>query len=411
MEKLLDRLKIDILGLGGAGLDALNTLIDKGLEDVQFSAVDTDLQTLQLFAQKHSQGAIENYNHPTGEGTAKSFLIGYKQTRGLSTGGNVELGQQLIPVAKELFQTNIQPNLLFIIAAMGGGTGASLATTAAKEASDQGSLVIAFALMPFGLEGTKRWQQAQEALHKLEMTSDAVIVVPNDLLLQNLEPTCSVLDAFKLAHTWIYKAIHSISTILFKPGFINLDFASLRQVFTQKSGKALFALGQGSGENYIQEALEDLKACPLLHSLEQAPKADSILINLISSQDLSISAISNILNFINQHFGNKSKTTIGCVITPQAKPHLEICLIGTNDPGSSRGLGHLKEFENKPSTKPKKTGSHFLKKWIKSNDGAQSEFSFVSQGQMRGYFDQTQRNQHNGEDLDVPTYLRKGIKL
>lgn len=412
-EKIEENLVVKAIGIGGSGTHSIHELLEKKLSGLHFSCIDTDLQTLKSFANKHTGGNIHNYCEVNkAVSGVEAIAIGQNQTRGLSTGGDVALGQRIFKAEQDSIKKIVAgSNLIFLISALGGGLGASLSFAVAQEASNEGALVIAFALMPFAMEGGKRWKMAEEALQKLKQAADAVIVVPNDLLLQNLDPKATVLEAFSLANTWIYKGIHAITTILFKPGFINLDFASLRQVFSLKGGKTLFALGRGEGENYTQKALQDLKLCPLLHTIEQARQADNILINLISGEDISITTINTILSFISEHFGNKNKTCIGSVMVPGLKDSLEICLIGSSEGAHTRGTGSMKEFESPPSntlSKPKKNS--FLKKWMTGDDN-QSEFQFVSQGQVRGYFDHTDRNHHNGEDLDVPTYLRKGIKI
>lgn len=396
MESNISPLCIKVLGVGGAGLNALQALKQKQLPHVSMLGLDTDLQTLQRFP-----------DHDT-------LCLGSNLTRGLSTGGNKDLGLEVAKAETKVLEEAVAgANLVFLIGALGGGTGASILPTLAKLAAQTESLVIVFAILPFSMEGAKKAQQADESLATLRSFANALIVLPNDLLLQQLDPKASVLDAFDLAHNWIYRGIRSITGILFEPGLINLDFASLRQVFTQKGTKTLFALGEGSGENALEQSLSQLRACPLLHVTEQSRQADNLLVQVIGGKDLSIQAINTVLSFLNEYFGNGHKVSLGALIQDNFQDRVHICVLGTTDKVAlQKNVNSLRAYSGpQRSSDAPKAAAKGLKKWLSLKEDKQEEFQFVSQGQVRGYFDETDRNQYEGIDLDVPTYLRLGIKI
>lgn len=391
--------RVKVVGVGGAGgnlVEAMHTLYN---EDIKGFYLDTDLQSIRQ--KTHAFDKI---------------LLGEHVTRGMSAGGDWMLGHKAIEASKEtIAKVLADTDLVFLVGGLGGGTGGSGLMMVAELAIKESALVIAFVTMPFAIEGSKKWEQAEDSLRRLRSRADAVVVIPNDLLLQQVEDTAFVLEAFAVANDWVRRAVESVTTILFQPGFINLDFATLRQIFTQKGDKTLFALGYAEGENYVQKALDELLLCPLTHITEQMRGADNVLINLIGGQDLSLATINQVLSFVNAHFNNKNKTCLGAVIDPNRSHFLEICVMGTMETDTTvRGQGKIRTFiETNPQSKNANVKVNTVKAFKKLITGSenQEEFPFVSRGHMRGYFDQTDKNTFDGEDLDVPTYLRKGIKI
>lgn len=396
MQSLSESLSVKVLGVGGAGLSAIQSLKAKGLAHVSFLGIDTDLQHL-----RRCKG------HET-------VLLGSGITRGLSTGSNKDLGAEVALAEGAALAKAVEgAQLLFLVGALGGGTGASVLPALAKIAAKTDALVVVFAMLPFSMEGVRKVQQAEDSLAELRTFTHALIALPNDLLFQQLDPKATVLDAFALAHQWIYRAMYSMTSILFEPGLMNLDFATLRQVFTHKGGgKTLFALGQGMGERALEQSLAELRSCPLLHVTEQSRQADNLLVQVIGGEGLSLQTINAILSFLNEYFGNGHKVCLGALIQPEFKDRIEICLVGTLDkPLPPKNLQSLRAFTPPHLPQDTRPRSKSLKKWLSLDGDQQEEFPFVSQGQVRGYFDETDRNHYDGVDLDVPTYLRLGIKI
>jgi cell division protein FtsZ len=411
-ENLMDReVSIKMLGVGGAGANAIDRLKLGNLGRVELAVVNTDSQAL-------AASPVE-----------EKILIGSTLTRGLGAGGDPELGRLAAEAERDVIAESIRDvDLVFLIAGMGGGTGSGAAPIVAEIASQSGALVISFVTMPFTFEGGRRLKQADDGLVALRAACDAVIPLPNDILLQQSEDEDSVLNAFSKADEWIDRAVISIWSMLFKTGLINLDFAALRQVFAHKSGKTLFGIGRGEGENPTGQAIETLKMCPLLHTPEFSRKADRLLVNIVGGPDLSLTEVNEIMSVISEEFGRDPHVVMGAVIDEDLIGQVEVCVIGTTDVNArsayaSGGITKVVKSSRKgrtvrknevamPLTKKEKTSS---KKTVAQPNPvpvavAQDEFAF-DEANKRGHFDHTERNLFEGQDLDLPTYLRKGIKI
>ena len=205
----------------------------------------------------------------------------------------------------------------------------------AEIAAETGALVIAFVTMPFSFEGGRRLKQAEEGLRALRSVCDAVIPLPNDMLLQEAAENETVLDSFARADEWIGRGVKSIWSMLFKTGLINLDFATLRQAFQQRGGKTLFGLGEGAGENAVADAIASLKLCPLLHTPEFSRKADRLLVNIIGGADLTLPKVNELMTAITEQFGRDSHIIMGAVIDEDMPGRVEVCVIGTSDMGGA----------------------------------------------------------------------------
>lgn len=414
-----------IVGVGGAGSNGVDRLKMEDLGRVPLAVVNTDAQAL-------SSSPVE-----------EKCLIGNGVTRGLGTGGDPELGR----LAGEADLDGINrvvagTDLIFLLAGMGGGTGSGAAPVVARAASDAGALVIAFVTLPFTFEGARRQKQAEEGLALLRKTCDAVLPLPNDILLQQLDDRASVLDAFGKADEWVARGVKSIWSILSRTGLINLDFATLRQVFCNKGGKTLFGLGCGEGEQWVQKALNDLMLCPLLHTPEFSRKADRLLVNIVGGPDLGISHVNEIMGVVNEHFGRDAHVALGAVIDEGMAGSLEICVLGTTDVSSRSGIFQRKNPPASqpaaytqakpavpvppaapvapvsaavpaPASVPAAAAGAEEAAAARASDRAriqQEEFLFAD-AEKRGYFDRTDDNVFKGEDLDIPTYLRRGVRI
>ncbi|MDP0495151.1 MAG: cell division protein FtsZ [Verrucomicrobiota bacterium JB024] len=412
-----ESIRIKIIGVGGAGTNAVDRLQLDRSGSVKLAAINTDAQALA--------------SSPLPE----KLMIGRKVTRGLSTGGECELGKKSAETDADSIRKLLHGmDLVFLLAGLGGGTGSGAAPVVAKLAAEEGALVIAFVTMPFTIEGAKRHQQAEDALGDLRKSCDAVIPLPNDLLMQMLDDKATVLDAFAQADIWIDRGVRSICTMLTQTGLINLDFATLRKAFCNQGGKTLFGLGHGEGEDCVAAAIEDLKSCPLLNLPEYARKADRILVNIVGGTDLGIRQVNEIMSVVTEQFGSRENTILGAVIDESRQQQVDICVIGTTDVTGTRYVRAparktaptpppvVQEEEEEQEEPVLRTASAtqtvhpvHRSKLKRSEGGAdtesQEEFLFVSEEEQRGYFDKTERNLFEGEDLDVPTFLRRGVRI
>lgn len=426
--------RVKIIGVGGAGTNAVDRLQMDTIERVRLAAINTDAQALA--------------DSPLSE----KLMIGRSVTRGLSSGGEADLGRKAAFSDRDPI-TNLvgSANLIFLVAGLGGGTGSGAMPVIAEIAAERGALVIAFVAMPFTMEGSRRQSQAQDALCELRKVCDAVIPIPNDILLQDMEDDATVLDAFARVDAWISHGIRSVCTMLFNTGMINVDFSTLKQAFISRGGKTLFGIGKGSGEHYARDAVKDLFMCPLLHLPESATCADRLLVNIIGGTDISLAKVNEIITTITEKFNSSDSTVIGAVVDERMQSSIEICVIGTTDIS-----GHKKAVERAPMPRAKpqiesplevderagdtieasldadpiaameaisehseqdrpvvhqsKLGNKRRRSSM-PNPEDQEEFTFVQKEEQRGYFDNTERNLFEGQDLDVPTYLRRGIKI
>lgn len=420
-----EEVRIKIVGIGGAGNNAVDRLQLDPSSSVSLAAINTDAQALE--------------SSPLQE----KLMIGRGITRGLSAGGDVELAKQAAESdAAAIAKVINGRDIIFLLAGMGGGTGSGVAPVVAKMAAEQGALVIAFVTLPFTMEGAGRKENSDAAMAELRQVCDAVIPLPNDILLQHMPEDATVLDAFAQADEWINRGVKSICAMMFQTGMINLDFATLKKAFVNKGGKTLFGLGRGQGGDYVNEAINDLSLCPLLHTPEFARRADRLLVNVVGGTDLSIKEVNVVMSVLTEKFGSKENTILGAVIDDSLKQHLEICVIGTTDVGgkqfvqkknknrilsepaasipqnASEDNFNLDELElttasatQKASKKRVHASKLKRKKETEKSLDSQEEFLFITEEEHRGYFEKTDRNVFDGEDLDVPTYLRKGIKV
>lgn len=419
LEALADRnVGIKLVGVGGGGSNAVDRLKMENLDRLQLAVINTDFKAL-------STSPVQD-----------KILIGTSLTRGLSAGGDPEIGRKAAEAdADKIAEIVKGADLIFLVAGLGGGTGSGAAPVVAEIAAEAGAVVVAFVTLPFTFEGGRRRKQAEEALAELRRVCDAVIPLANDMLLQESTEQTSVLDSFARADEWIGRGVKSIWGMLSSTGLINVDFTALRQVFRQRGGKTLFGLGVGAGENPAQAALEDLKQCPLLHTPEYARKADRLLVNITGGADLSLTKVNELMTAITEEFGREAHVVMGAAIDEALQGQVEICVIGTTDLGG-------RNFVRRPVAAPPRkgaekagtvaTGSLLPESQAdvrttgvatkvargSARDSAaadklqQEEFGFQGEPvENRGSFDKSDRNLFEGQDLDVPTYLRKGIKV
>lgn len=404
-ELLTDRnIAIKLVGVGGAGSNAVDRLKMENLERLQLAVVNTDYQAL-------SSSPVQD-----------KVLIGMGVTRGLGAGGDPDLGRQAAEADREKIAAVVKDcDLVFLIGGMGGGTGSGALPVVAETAAEAGALVIAFVTLPFSFEGGRRLKQAEEGLQALRRMCDAVIPLPNDILLQEGAEDASVLDSFARADEWIGRGVKSLWAMLFRTGLINLDFSALRQVFQQRGGKTLFGLGEGSGENAVADTIASLKLCPLLHTPEFSRKADRLLVNIIGGTDLTLPRVNELMTAVTDQFGRESHVIMGAVIDESMQNRVEVCVIGTSDMGGrlparrpmAIAPGRPRHAPAAPAEAapagPEPTAAETAAA-LAAAKIAQDEFGF-GEIESRGYFEKTDRNLFDGQDLDVPTYLRRGIKL
>ena len=394
------RIRIKIIGIGGAGNNAVDRIKLDDLGQVALAAVNTDTKSM-------SSSPVQ-----------EKIQIGRSITRGLSAGGEAEIGRKAAEEDIALIEKMVDGvDLVFILAGLGGGTGSGAAPVIAKAADKAGAVVLAFVTMPFTREGERRRKQAEDALTELRQCCHAVIALPNDMLLQQVDENATVLEAFTVADEWVSKGVKAIWSMLFQSGLMNVDFATLRSSFRYRGGKTLFGFGSGEGEDAVQKALADLELCPLLHLPDyKYAKADTLILNICGGPGLAMSQVNEIMDAVCEKFGSRQNTVLGAVIDGAMKDAIRITVIGATDVANSpQAQAPRLTNQRRPNAAPAPAPASPAA--VAEADAArldkkasQHEFDFQN-AEERGFFDSTEANLYNGEDLDIPTFLRRGIRI
>ncbi len=301
--------KIKVVGVGGAGQNAVNRMIEEGIQGVEFIAVNTDAQALML-------------------STAPQRLrVGEKLTKGLGSGGNPEIGQRAADESREEIKEMLAgADMVFVTAGMGGGTGSGASPVIASVARELGALTIGVVTRPFTFEGSQRRRSAEAALEQLAHDVDTLIAIPNDRLLQIVDKKLSINQAFRMADDVLRQGIQGISELITVPGLINLDFADVRSVMLD-GGAALMAIGKGSGEGRAEQAAKQAIHSALLDV--SIDGARSILFNIKGGEDLSLFEINEAAELIRANAHPEANIIFGAVIDANMKDDVHLTVIAT----------------------------------------------------------------------------------
>ena len=303
--------RIKVIGVGGAGGNAVNRLIEDGLEGVEFMVANTDLQAL-----KNSQASIK-------------IQLGEETARGLGAGGNPEVGKRAaLEDTDKLVDALDGADMIFVTAGLGGGTGTGAAPIIGSLATELGALTVAVVTKPFGFEGRRRELYAEQCLAELRGCVDSVITIPNERLLSSVTKAIPFSDAFGLADGILRQAVRGISDIVTLPGLINVDFADVKAIMAGR-GIALMGTGTASGENRAIEAVQRAISSPLLEEASiQGAKA--LLVNITGCADVSLFEISEAMNLIHDSADPEANIIFGAVIDERLTGAIKITVIATN---------------------------------------------------------------------------------
>jgi len=405
-----------VFGIGGAGVSLVDGLCLDGFDAVRTIAIDVDADVLSDCI------------------AAEKIPIGRRLTRGMGTGGEVSIGRKAVDEERDLIRKNLDGvDLVFLLAGLGGGTGGGAAPAIAKLARESGALVFAFTPLPFSWE-KQRHQMADDALAELRKFANAVIPLPNDSLIQIGGADATALECFAQAGMNVSRGISAICSLVFRKGMIDVDFAHLRKAFNLRSGRTLFGFGEAKGTDAIRHALRDLLLCPMLHLPDVSRAADVLLITVNGGPDMNMAALQQVAGSIREEFRAGEHVVFGAHVDENMGDRVEICVLGATDleagipaadvaPAADPVLTtspkakKAKPVSRSHASKLKRETAAAKKKAKKEKAAAkapddQEFFDFMQTENQRGIFgDQGKRNLYDGEDLDVPTYLRKGIKI
>ena len=301
---------IKVVGVGGAGGNAVNRMIESGFVGVDFVAINTDAQALST-----SLAATQDQ-------------IGKQLTHGLGSGGNPEIGRKAIQEDSELAEVALKgADMVFIAAGMGGGTGTGAGPAIAQLAKKTGCLVVGVVTKPFLFEGQYRMRQAVEGLDLLRQEVDTAIVIPNQRLLAVASKSTPIREAFRIADDVLLRATKGVSDLITVPGLVNLDFADVKSVMTEM-GDAVMGTGVGSGKNRAVESAQQAISSPLLEDTSIAGAA-GVLVNVTGGPDLTLHEINEAATVINEAIGAESNMIFGAVIDETLKDQVMITVIAT----------------------------------------------------------------------------------
>ncbi|MBP3448428.1 MAG: cell division protein FtsZ [Clostridia bacterium] len=301
--------RIKVVGVGGAGNNAVNNMVDHNMDKVEFVAINTDNQAL------HNSKA------------QSTLRIGEKVTKGLGAGANPEIGQKAAEENREEIATHLQgADMVFIAAGMGGGTGTGAAPVVASIAKEMGILTVGVVTKPFAFEGMKRGNAAKKGVENLKEYVDALIVIPNDKLLSIVDKATTFQESFRIADDVLRQGVQGISDVIVVPGLINCDFADVKTIM-KNTGYAHMGTGCASGENRAEEAAKAAISSPLLETTIDGAKG--VLVNITGGPNMSLIEASQAATLVQEHVDPDANLIFGAVIDESLKDEIKVTVIAT----------------------------------------------------------------------------------
>ena len=386
--------KLKVIGIGGAGGNATNRMIQAGMQGVDFIAINTDAQDLE-------NNAAEN-----------KIQIGKNLTKGLGAGAQAEVGREAVQSDQEAIEAILEDaDMAFVTAGMGGGTGTGAAPMTAKLSREMGILTVGIVTLPFNFEGPKRMNRALEGIAELRKACDTVIAIPNQKLMSIVETDTTVVEAFQLADSVLHQAAKGISDLINVHGLINLDFADV-QTIMKKMGEAIMGTGVAQGEERAVLAAQQAISSPLLDDASISG-AQGVLVNITGSADLTLLEVDAATNIIFEEAGKDANIIFGAVIDPSLGDEIRVTVIAT---GFNQGQ-YVSEKE--PAVEevvapiPQRPTQELLDQMnqpvFKQQDDVEEPTVEAPQQETPKpsfKFDDTNPAIY-GEDLDVPAFIRR----
>ncbi|MBO1578781.1 MULTISPECIES: cell division protein FtsZ [Bacillus] len=367
---------IKVIGVGGGGNNAVNRMIEHGVQGVDFIAVNTDAQALNLSKAE------------------TKMQIGGKLTRGLGAGANPEVGKKAAEESKEQIQEALRgADMVFVTAGMGGGTGTGAAPVIAQIAKELGALTVGVVTRPFTFEGRKRATQAISGIAAFKDNVDTIIVIPNDRILEIVDKNTPMLEAFREADNVLRQGVQGISDLIATPGLINLDFADVKTIMSNK-GSALMGIGVGTGENRAAEAAKRAISSPLLET--SIDGAQGVLMNITGGTNLSLYEVQEAADIVASASDPEVNMIFGSVINESLKDEIVVTVIATGFDDS------VTVQPPKPFVRPVATTNHAQQQQPTAQPPKQRE---VKREVKREEPVVHERNT-DSDDIDIPAFLR-----
>lgn len=376
--------KMKVVGVGGAGGNAINRMIEANLNGVEFISINTDLQALEMC-----------------KATCR-LQIGRSLTKGLGAGANPEIGRRAIEEDREsVFDALADSDMIFVTAGMGGGTGTGAAPIVAEISKDLGALTVGIVTKPFLFEGPKRMRRAEEGIFELKDRVDTLIVIPNQRLLSVVSKDTPLNSAFKLADDVLLQATKGISDLIAIPGLINLDFADVRTIMAEM-GDALMGSGVAKGEHRAMEAAQQAIASPLLEDIS-IQGAIGVLVNVTGGDNMTLHEVNDATTVISDAAGSDANIIFGAVIDQNMDEEMRVTVIAT---GFKRN-GRLSSLTGARRRMLEFTDKQF-------DDFAIPTYQRIKEPSNDNHEDEERKeekweNSKDEEDYEIPTYLRRRV--
>jgi len=421
---------ITVLGVGGAGGHAVGHIAARECAGMSFAVVNTDARALARCRVSHR------------------VQIGAALTRGFSAGGDPDLGRQAAEEETDKLKALCQgAEIIFVVAGLGGGTGTGAAPVLARIAQESGALVLALVTLPFDCEGTRRQLQAEEGLLALKAAADGVICLPNQKVFKMLDENTPVQEAFRITNDMLAEGVNGIWRLLTAEGLIKIDFADLCRVLRGRHTTSAFATAEAQGPNRWREALDKLLASPLLDGGQALSQADDVLVSILGGPDMTMAEITRVMDEVRRH-SEHAQLTLGAALDPGCADRLAVTLVasergGMAEPHFARPRGAdprrsvateapelaaqmlnpdeshrpRSRFVAPPPELPPDRKEELLAQQTASGPARGKRAPKMRQGQLpleiisKGRFEKSEPTIYRGQDLDVPTYVRRGVAL
>jgi len=426
------KVSIKVFGVGGAGNNMVEQMVECGFRDISFTVLNTDAQLLANSSATHK------------------LRLESKLLRGLGTGGDPELGRAGAEEhAAELKALCEGADVVFIVAGLGGGTATGASPVLARVAKAAGALVLGFVTLPFDCEGSRRQRQAQKGLEQLKATADGVVCLSNQKVFKLIDENTSLIDTFKITNNLLADGVRGIWQLLTRTGLIEIHFADLCAVLRGRHAESSFAAAEAMGANRSREVIEKLVAHPMFDGGQMLNEAEAVLVSLMGGPDLTMAEVSRVMEQINRQCEN-AQVIMGAAVDDAFKDRLSVTVVATRRSLADRSLAATTGIEPDEATStPMEDRPPLESRLLSSSPAGRPASRFVApppemtadkreqlldrqstaagrqrkkasrlrQGQLslevisKGRFDKSEPTVHKGEDLDVPTYIRRGVAL
>jgi len=379
--------KLSIVGIGGGGCKIVDSIAGRCKGGPPIAAISTDMAVLSASS-----------------ATAK-LQIGSVRTAGIGTGGDANLGklsaEDDIEMIKSLFEGS---DMIIFVVALGGGTGTGAAPVILRAAREVGALTLCFAVMPFTFEGQQRKECAEEGVVSLREIADALIVIPNDRLFEFIGVS-NVADSFEKADDIISDGVSSVWKLIMQPGFISLDFAHLQTIVRNGGGVCTFGYGLGSGNDRVKTALNAIMEGPLLEKGEVISNARSLLVSIAGGPDLTLKEIDDIMKAISARTQKEAKVFMGTVVDKDVQDKIAITIIASENWMAAPAMVYVEtgvDEKIEPGEKNRRS---------KAARGKDLQAKLKLEPTGKGRFKDVEPTLLDGEDFDIPTFVRRGIAI